>query len=153
MRRIRTQWVFSLACNQNTACLEVEETSLLTRLRKKSQREVVGIESRGKTPGQRHPHRGLVQAPWCLAPPHHSHHALPGPLYQEAFLPFSISALTLFPRQDVSSTAVSLFVILICFCACSRVPCSQATGVNGSKLQGILCLFCFFNRLCFLEQF
>ena len=60
------QWIFSLARHQSTACLEVEETNLLTILRKRRGRTGSRrIESRGKTqPAQR---EAWVQA--LLLPP------------------------------------------------------------------------------------
>ena len=56
------QWILFLACHQSTACLEVEETNLLTIVRKRRGRAGSRqIESRGKSPAS--PERGPGPGP------------------------------------------------------------------------------------------
>lgn len=82
------QWIFFLARHQSTACLEVEETNLLTILRKRRGR--VGsrrIESRGKIPVS--PERGLGPGSAFASSSGPSPSPLQVLLLQEAFEPFS----------------------------------------------------------------
>lgn len=84
------QWIFFLAPHQSTACLEVEETNLLTIVRRRRGREGSRqIESRGKSPAS--PERGLGPGPAFASSSGPKPSSLQVLLLQEAFQPFSSS--------------------------------------------------------------